>query len=69
MESATVNQMSVYDIAIHTPLIESLPLSKFTPNFNVLLKLENTQPSGSYKQRGLGLRCLKVENKMCLTFQ
>lgn len=52
--------LSVYKIAIETPLIESVPISQYTPNFNVFLKLENTQPCGSFKQRGIGLRCLKV---------
>lgn len=52
--------LSVYKIAIETPLIESLSIAKHTPNFNVYLKLENTQPCGSFKQRGIGLRCLKV---------
>lgn len=52
--------LSVYKIAIETPLIESLPIAKHTPNLNVYLKLENTQPCGSFKQRGIGLRCLKV---------
>lgn len=56
---------SVYKIAIETPLIESLPISKHTPNCSVYLKLENTQPCGSFKQRGIGLRCLKVV-KLCL---
>lgn len=52
--------LSVYQIAVETPLIESSPISKHVPNFNVYLKLENTQPCGSFKQRGIGLRCLKV---------
>lgn len=63
------NNLSVYDIAIETPLIESLPISKYTPNFNVHLKLENTQPCGSFKQRGIGLRCLKVSQYKFLQFR
>lgn len=60
--------LSVYKIAVETPLIESLPISKHTPNCNVYLKLENTQPCGSFKQRGIGLRCLKVTLKFFRTF-
>jgi len=43
---------------IKTPLIESSPLSKKT-GCQVLLKLENTQPSGSFKIRGIGHLCQK----------
>lgn len=62
--------LSVYKVAVETPLIESGPISKHTPNFNVYLKLENTQPCGSFKQRGVGLRCVKVviAYKMLVTF-
>lgn len=44
-------------MALHvvTPLIESLPLSR--PGQQALLKLEATQPTGSFKLRGLGLAC------------
>lgn len=38
---------------IETPLIKSPYLSDIT-NCNVYLKLENTQPSGSFKSRGIG---------------
>jgi L-serine/L-threonine ammonia-lyase len=41
---------------IHTPLIESLPLSKRWGK-QVLLKMEALQPSGSFKIRGIGLLC------------
>lgn len=37
---------------IQTPLLLSTPLS--TPERRVWLKLENTQPSGSFKMRGMG---------------
>ncbi len=37
---------------IETPLLRSTPLS--TPDRTVWLKLENTQPSGSFKMRGMG---------------
>ncbi|KAI9863257.1 MAG: catabolic L-serine/threonine dehydratase [Vezdaea acicularis] len=38
---------------IRTPLIESTPLSKAS-GCRVFLKLENLQPSGSFKARGIG---------------
>jgi len=41
---------------IRTPLIESLPLSKKWGK-QVFLKMENLQPSGSFKIRGIGLLC------------
>lgn len=44
---------------IETPLIESIPLSKVS-GLTVYLKLENTQPSGSFKLRGLSNHCIKV---------
>ncbi|KAI0562757.1 serine dehydratase [Gracilaria domingensis] len=40
---------------VNTPLIHSTVLS--TPTTNVFLKLENTQPSGSFKIRGHGYLC------------
>ena len=41
--------------ALHhrTPLLESAALSRECGR-RVLLKLENTQPSGSFKMRGIG---------------
>jgi L-serine/L-threonine ammonia-lyase len=39
-----------------TPLIESSPLSSHTGK-QILLKLENTQPTGSFKIRGIGRLC------------
>lgn len=44
---------------ITTPLIESHALSKLT-GFPVYLKLENVQPVGSFKIRGVGNLCQKV---------
>ncbi|ROW11677.1 hypothetical protein VPNG_05648 [Cytospora leucostoma] len=38
---------------IETPCIYSLPLSR-TAGCNIYLKLENLQPSGSFKSRGIG---------------
>ncbi len=43
---------------INTPLIESSPISK-KAGLQVLLKLENTQPTGSFKIRGIGHLCQK----------
>src|SRR5512136_2544023 len=41
---------------IRTPLIESLPLSRRWGK-QVWLKMENLQPTGSFKIRGIGLLC------------
>jgi L-serine/L-threonine ammonia-lyase len=41
---------------IHTPLIESLPLSERTSR-HIWLKMENLQPASSFKIRGIGLLC------------
>jgi L-serine/L-threonine ammonia-lyase len=41
---------------IRTPLIESFPLSERTGK-RILLKMENMQPAGSFKIRGIGLLC------------
>jgi L-serine/L-threonine ammonia-lyase len=42
---------------INTPLIKSTALSK--PNQEVWLKMESMQPSGSFKNRGVGFACQK----------
>jgi L-serine/L-threonine ammonia-lyase len=41
---------------IRTPLVESFPLSERTGR-RILLKMENLQPTGSFKIRGIGLLC------------
>jgi len=41
---------------IRTPLIESRPISK-AAGAKILLKLENTQPTGTFKIRGIGNLC------------
>jgi L-serine/L-threonine ammonia-lyase len=41
---------------IRTPLIESRPISKVA-GIKVYLKLENTQPTGTFKIRGIGNLC------------
>jgi len=45
---------------VHTPLVESTPMSKIVGS-QILLKLENTQPSGSFKIRGIGHLCQKAK--------
>lgn len=44
---------------IKTPLIESPPIGKIAGP-QILLKLENTQPTGSFKIRGIGYLCQKA---------
>jgi L-serine/L-threonine ammonia-lyase len=48
--------------ALHrkTPLIESPPIGKIAGS-QILLKLENTQPTGSFKIRGIGYLCQKAK--------
>jgi L-serine/L-threonine ammonia-lyase len=41
---------------IYTPLVESFPLSERTGR-RIWLKMENLQPAGSFKIRGIGLLC------------
>lgn len=54
--------MSTPALHVVTPLIQSLPLSKGL-SARVWLKLENTQPAGSFKSRGMGRACeVAVEN-------
>lgn len=45
-----------------TPVIESRPMKLLT-GFEVFLKLENLQPPGSFKCRGISHQCKKVSNK------
>ena len=47
---------------INTPLIESPPISK-KAGLQILLKLENTQPTGSFKIRGIGHLCQKAKEE------
>lgn len=44
---------------VRTPLIESLTLSQIYGN-TVYLKMDNVQPSGSFKIRGMGKLCHEV---------
>ncbi len=47
------------DLFVRTPLIESIVLSDLCKN-KVYLKLENCQPSGSFKMRGISRLCQHV---------
>jgi L-serine/L-threonine ammonia-lyase len=47
---------TISPLHVHTPLIESRSLSERWKK-RVLLKLENTQPTGSFKIRGIGRLC------------
>lgn len=52
---------SAYErIFVRTPLIESVPLRPFAAGRKVFLKLENCQPSGSFKLRGVSELCKHV---------
>jgi threonine dehydratase len=47
------------NLYLETPLLQSTCLSNRF-GYNVYLKLENVQPAGSFKIRGIGNRCKKV---------
>ena len=47
------------NLYLQTPLLQSTCLSN-RYGYNVYLKLENVQPAGSFKIRGIGNRCKKV---------
>ncbi|XP_032094452.1 serine dehydratase-like [Thamnophis elegans] len=49
---------------IETPLLESVALSQ-TSGTKVYMKLENVQPSGSFKIRGIGYFCQQMAKKGC----
>lgn len=46
---------------INTPLLESVNMSKRVGT-TVYLKMENSQPSGSFKIRGIGHLCQQVSD-------
>ncbi|NXS27359.1 SDSL protein, partial [Pomatostomus ruficeps] len=50
-----------------SPTLESLPLSKAV-GAKVFMKLENVQPSGSFKIRGIGHLCQDAAKKGCCHF-
>ncbi|NXM42627.1 SDSL protein, partial [Gymnorhina tibicen] len=50
-----------------SPVLESLPLSKAVGT-KVFMKLENVQPSGSFKIRGIGHVCQDAARKGCRHF-
>jgi hypothetical protein len=51
------------DLFIKTPLIESIIMKDFVELNRIFLKLENTQPSGSFKLRGISRLCQYVSNQ------
>ncbi|KAI1444824.1 pyridoxal-phosphate dependent enzyme [Annulohypoxylon stygium] len=53
MGSYNLEQPDPQNIWIETPCIPSAPLSR-AAGCNIFLKLENLQPSGSFKSRGIG---------------
>lgn len=53
------DQTTDQPLHVATPLIQSQPLSEIV-GFPVYLKLENTQPSASFKIRGIGNLCQKA---------
>ncbi|NXF13920.1 SDSL protein, partial [Smithornis capensis] len=52
---------------IISPILESLSLSK-AAGTKVFMKLENVQPTGSFKIRGIGHRCQEAVKKGCHHF-
>ena len=52
---------------VETPLIEGVALSK-AASCRVLMKLENCQPAGSFKIRGIGLLCTEVRDLLLFIF-
>ncbi|NXR06356.1 SDSL protein, partial [Semnornis frantzii] len=52
---------------IISPVLESLPLSK-AAGTKVYMKLENVQPTGSFKIRGIGHLCQEAARKSCQRF-
>ncbi|MCX8967373.1 pyridoxal-phosphate dependent enzyme [Erwinia psidii] len=55
------------EIAIRTPLIHSLPLSQHC-GCNVWLKMESSQPTGSFKLRSAGHICCYYAEKGAMAF-
>ncbi|XP_075625726.1 serine dehydratase-like isoform X2 [Balearica regulorum gibbericeps] len=52
---------------IISPVLESLPLSKVAGT-KVYMKLENVQPTGSFKIRGIGHHCQEAAKEGCRHF-
>ena len=50
------------NMVAQTPLLESLPLSA-AAGTRVLLKLETSQPSGSFKDRGMAFMCAALQQR------
>ena len=47
-------------VYVRTPLIESVALRPFSAGRQIFLKLENCQPSGSFKLRGVAAQAKHV---------
>lgn len=54
--------MAMSSLHVQTPLIESIPMSSKS-GLKVFLKLENTQPAGSFKIRGIGHLCSRARDE------
>ncbi|KAI7804646.1 putative serine dehydratase-like, partial [Triplophysa rosa] len=54
--------MSKHGFHVVTPLLESLGMSKRLGTTTVYLKMENSQPTGSFKIRGVGYMCQNIAN-------
>ena len=55
-------------IFVRTPLMESVALRQHAAGRRVFLKLENTQPSGSFKLRGISALCKYVSHVILHSF-
>ncbi|XP_044845769.1 L-serine dehydratase/L-threonine deaminase-like isoform X2 [Mauremys mutica] len=58
---------SARSLHVNTPLRDSVPLSKVAGT-NVFLKLDNAQPTGSFKIRGIGHLCKTWAERGCKRF-
>lgn len=64
--SKSKNQSSLH---IESPILQSNKLSELvSPTTNVWLKMDNMQPSGSFKIRGIGARCTECADNGAHTF-
>ena len=60
--SCCQNECTKKDHFVRTPLIESTQFKEFCPK-RVFLKLENCQPCGSFKMRGISRLCQQVSHR------
>lgn len=54
------NGSNLPQVYVQTPLIESVTLKKYAAGRRIYLKLENCQPSGSFKLRGIATQVKEV---------